>query len=217
MNQSLEIELKQEPFPHAIIRNFYDQEELSLIWRELDFLTSPHKLEHTSLHGSNGKDPLTGLPLSETLGLFLDEIYIGDRKISDILRLNRKIFQPEIIQAFESLSPLLGHLKIINQDYTKIKYYENGNYYRRHTDDSRFTAVTYFHKEPKAFTGGDLHFDEYNYTLPIENNMLVFFVGCIWHSSLDVKMNGDYPKCSGYGKYVMNQFLNFKPNFKENI
>lgn len=206
----LTIDLKQEPFPHAIIQNFYDQEELSLIWRELDFLTSPHKLEHTSLHGSNGKDQLTGLPLSESLGLNLDNIYNGDRKISDILRLNRKIFHPKILQAFESLSPLLGHLRIINEDFTKIKYYENGNYYRKHADDSRFTAVTYFHKEPKAFTGGDLHFDEYDYTIPIENNMLVFFVGCIEHSSLDVKMNGDYPKYSGYGKYVMNQFLDFQ-------
>jgi hypothetical protein len=208
----LTIDLKQEPFPHAIIQNFYDQEELSLIWRELDFLTSPHKLEHTSLHGSNGKDQLTGLPLSESLGLNLDIIYSGDRKISDILRLNRKIFQPKILQAFESLSPLLGHLRIINEDFTKIKYYENGNYYRKHADDSRFTAVTYFHKEPKAFTGGDLHFDEYDYTIPIENNMLVFFVGCIEHSSLDVKMNGDYPKYSGYGKYVMNQFLDYLQN-----
>jgi Rps23 Pro-64 3,4-dihydroxylase Tpa1-like proline 4-hydroxylase len=216
MNQPFEIELKQEPFPHAIIRNFYNQEELSLIWRELDFLTSPHKLEHTSLHGSNGKDQLTGLPLSESLGINLDQTY-GDRKISDILRLNRKIFQPEIINSFVSLSPLLGHLKMVNQDYTKIKYYENGNYYRKHTDDSRFTVVTYFHKEPKAFTGGDLHFDEYDYTIPIENNMLVFFVGCIWHSSLDVKMSGDYPKCSGYGKYVMNQFFDFVTTPKENI
>lgn len=213
----LTIELRQEPFPHAIIRNFYDQEELSLIWRELDFLTSPHKLEHTSLHGSNAIDTLTGLPMSESLGLSLDEIYQGDRNISDILRLNRKIFQPVIIQAFESLSPLLGHLKMVNEDFTKIKYYENGNYYRRHKDESRFTTVTYFYKEPKAFTGGDLHFDEYDYTIPIENNMLVFFVGCIEHSSLDVKMNGDYPKYSGYGKYVMNQFLDFKTKPKESI
>jgi hypothetical protein len=46
--------------------------------------------------------------------------------------------------------------------------------------------------------------------------MLVFFVGCIEHSSLDVKMNGDYPKCSGYGKYVMNQFFYFMENM-ENV
>lgn len=213
----LTIELRQEPFPHAIIRNFYDQEELSLIWRELDFLTSPHKLEHPSLHGSSGIDQLTGLPLAESLGLELDQAYSGNRNISDILRLNRKIFQPEIIQTFESLSPLLGHLKIINEYFTKIKYYENGNYYRKHEDTSRFTVLTYFYKEPKAFTGGDLYFNDYDYTIPLENNMLVFFVGCISHSSLDVKMNDNYSKCSGYGKYVMNQFLVYNDKLKENI
>jgi len=212
----LTIELRQEPFPHAIIQNFYDQEELSLIWRELDFLTSPHKLEHPSLHGSNAIDELTGLSKTQSLGLSLDENYSGNRNISDILRLNRKIFHPEIIQTFESLSPLLGHLKIINENFTKIKYYENGDYYRKHEDTSRFTVVTYFYKEPKAFTGGDLYFNDYDYTIPIENNMLVFFVGCITHSSLDVKMNGDYPKCSGYGKYVMNQFLGYNEKLKEN-
>ena len=31
----------QDPFPHAIINNFYNKEELKLIWEELNFYTKP--------------------------------------------------------------------------------------------------------------------------------------------------------------------------------
>ena len=33
-----------DPFPHLIFHNFYDDEELKLIWQELDFYTKPGKL-----------------------------------------------------------------------------------------------------------------------------------------------------------------------------
>ena len=33
-----------EPFPHLIFKNFYNQEELDLIWEELNFYTKPDKL-----------------------------------------------------------------------------------------------------------------------------------------------------------------------------
>ena len=36
-------ELK-EPFPHLIVENMYNEEELELIWEELYFLTKPNKL-----------------------------------------------------------------------------------------------------------------------------------------------------------------------------
>ena len=33
-----------EPFPHLIIKNFYNEDELQLIWEELKFFTKPDKL-----------------------------------------------------------------------------------------------------------------------------------------------------------------------------
>jgi len=33
-----------EPFPHMIINNLYNEEELELIWEELKFFTKPGKL-----------------------------------------------------------------------------------------------------------------------------------------------------------------------------
>ena len=34
----------KEPFPHLIIEDFYNPEELDLIWEELNFYTKPGKL-----------------------------------------------------------------------------------------------------------------------------------------------------------------------------
>jgi hypothetical protein len=206
--QELTIELKQEPFPHAIIRNFYTEKELSLIWRELDFYTSPVKLVDSQALGG-AIDNLTKLPLSKHYGVDLDFIYEKKREMSDILTLNRKVFDASVTNTICQLSPLVWDLKQVNVDWTKVKYYEDGEFYQAHKDAARFTFLTYLYKEPKAFTGGDLHFEEFNYTIPIENNMVVFMKGCIKHASTELKMN-DYvtEKFSGYGKYTIAQFLN---------
>lgn len=190
------IKLMQEPFPHLVITDVYSEQELKLIWQELDFLTSASKLLPANMQGS-----MDGNHLS----IVLDAIYT-QRNISNILTLNRKIYSKEIREAFSSLSPLLGHINLVNKDLTKIKYYENFNNYQKHQDTARFTAVTYFFKEPKLFSGGDLYFNDYDYLIPIENNMAVIFVGSIFHTvtPVDLKQLGHI---TGNGKYTMTQFM----------
>ena len=39
--ETLQAKAYTDPFPHLIIRNFYNEEELKLIWEELNFLTKP--------------------------------------------------------------------------------------------------------------------------------------------------------------------------------
>jgi len=208
MSTELDVDLISEPFPHMIIRKTFDEQELKLIWRELEFLNTPHKMNRPDRNGT-AVDQLTGLPLSNNYSLFLNGAYT-DPSISDILRINKKVVDPGITNAFASLSPLVGHIKHINTHTTKIRYYETGEYYRGHHDTARFTAVSYFFKEPKSFTGGDFHFDEYDYTVPVENNMTIIFVGCILHSTTELKMTDNKERFSGYGRYAMTQFLNIR-------
>lgn len=204
-----EIILLQDPFPHVIIKNLYNQQELDLIWRELDFLTSPHKFDKGEGDGSRGTT-LSGINPSYNFGLTLDTVYLK-RNVSDILTITDKLANNYFTEEIIKVSPLVGHLRYCNRSCTKVKYYENGNYYRGHHDASRFTFLTYLFKEPKKFTGGDLHFDHYDYTIEIENNSTVFFVGSIIHSSKELKMSLDIPSWSGYGKYCITQFVDFQP------
>ena len=42
-NSISNIKAYKEPFPHLIVDNYYDKEELELIWEELNFYTKPGK------------------------------------------------------------------------------------------------------------------------------------------------------------------------------
>lgn len=190
------------PFPYLKIENLYSTEELELIAQELDFLTHPDKLE-VPLSTGTAKDS-DGNPLKENRGLFLDEIY-SKRNISNILKVNRKIFNSEYLNSFSDLSFGYQNIKLCNYDSTLVNYYENGGYYKPHCDSFLYTAVTWFFREPRLFEGGDFYFSDYNEKIEIQHNMVVIFPSFVKHSVEEVKMMSDLP--SGYGRYSMSQFI----------
>jgi len=201
--------LKKEPFPHAIIEDFYSEEELKLIWKELEYLTSPNKMILSGKELRTAKDPLTQLIKSSSYGIDLDE-YFSKKTYSDILVITDKIFNQSLLNQIASLNPLMGHVAHLNDSNTKLKYYEDAEEYKGHIDTARFTMTNYFFKEPKKFTGGDLYFKDFDYTIEIKNNMVVFFCGAINHASTKLISNDFYDKFSGYGKYVVTKFLGIK-------
>ena len=192
-----------EPFPHLIVENMYNQEELSLIWEELNFLTKPHKFLQEDL--GTATDEVTGISKSQSKSIIIDNIYT-ERGISNILTLNRKLFCQEYLQAFSQIGPQCKSILQQNFDLTKIRYYENDNEYLSHIDHFNYTAITFFYKEPKLFQGGDLFFPEYSYTFKCDNNHMILFPSCILHAATKTIMNDKTP-CSGNGRYSMMQFM----------
>ena len=183
------------------IDNFYSEEELADIMHELKFLNKNGKLK-LPINTGTAKDD--NAVLKNNRGLFLDEIY-AERGISDILRLNRKIFTVEIINAF----PCMKAIKKSNSDTTLISYYEDSDYYKSHVDGAVLTALTYFHTLPKAFTGGDLYLREYDVTLPCVLNRVYFLSSLIEHEVTPVSMSIKHLS-KGFGRYCMSQFLSFR-------
>ena len=49
----LDFKFNNDPFPHVIINNFYSEQELSRIFRELEFLTSAKKLDPPKRTGTS--------------------------------------------------------------------------------------------------------------------------------------------------------------------
>jgi len=188
----------KEPFPFLKIENLYNEDELKLIWQELNFLTP--KLENPENTGT-AKD-IEGKSLKNNSGILLDDIY-QKRNISNILSINTKLFAPEIINAFSDLSFGYQNIKKTNYDRTLISYYENGGYYKPHEDIAIYTAITWFFKEPKAFTGGDFYFTDYNLKIEIQNNMLVLFPSFVKHSVDKVILENN--DIIGFGRYSMVQ------------
>ena len=95
MKEQLEAALYCEPFPLMVINNFYNQQELDLIWKELDFYTAPNKLFTAENYGG-----VVGY--TNAKAIVLDDLYknyennekgVNFRNISNILTVNRKLFE----------------------------------------------------------------------------------------------------------------------------
>lgn len=194
----------QDPFPYLIVDDIYSEDELQLIWQELEFLTYSTKWK---LPEETASAKLNGRILKNNLGIFLDGndgIY-ADRKASNILSVNRKILDKEIIGSYGALSFGYQTAFMTNTDTTLISYYEDSHYYEKHKDHAIMTALTWFYKEPKAFFGGDLIFSDFDkHTVELKNNRTVLFPSFVFHEVEEICMPEHKP---GFGRYCMAQFF----------
>lgn len=193
----------EKPFPHLIIQNFYNPEELELIWEELKFYTKPGKL-------FEAKDFGGVVDKTNSHAIILDEIYKKNRKLSNILTVNRKLFTSETLDLFAEIDDCCCIANQSNTDITKVRYYHNDEYYDPHTDKPfHFLAFSYFHKQPKKFSGGELIFPKYDYYYPCDDNSMIIFPGWVEHGVSKVKIN-DSEYYDGYGRYAITSFFGSK-------
>lgn len=197
------VTLNEEPFPHAIIDDFYNEEELKKIFIEIDYLFP--KLESLGRRLGTAIDKVSGEHLSSGHAICLDSLFT-DSKNSNIVQITNKIFLPQLLYTISDIHPLYGHVKQLNASNTILKYYNDKDSYKPHTDTARFTLLNWFCKEPKAFEGGDLIFQQFdNYKIDFKNNRAVFFCGALYHESTPLKFNKDAKEDSG--KFVVTKFL----------
>lgn len=200
----MKITLCKDPFEYIIIDNTYTEQELNLIFLELDFFcasknftvpvnTNTAKFENGEIKKSNA-------------GVFLDDVY-KDRNFSNILKLNRKIFNLNV----EQPSVIFNFLKESNFDKTLVSYYENNDYYKPHKDNSILTMLTYLYKSPKLFDGGDLLLNDYEIAFEPWFNRTYIIPSVVQHEVTTIKMKDD--DCGkGFGRYCITNFI-FKENF----
>jgi len=201
---TLKIHQIKNPFPFLQIENLYSEDELILIWKEFDFLTHPDKLELPENTGT-ALDEETKVPLKKNKGLFLDNLY-SSRNISNILTVTKQLFSPVILDAFAELSFGYENIKDTNKDATLLSYYDNSEYYKSHKDQALYTAVSWFFKEPKSFSGGNFYFTDYGVKIEVQNNMAVIFPSFINHAVDEIVLEKNN-NLTGYGRYAISQFL----------
>lgn len=200
------IELKRvRKMPIAVIDNFYSEEEYAKILDEMIFLSQPGKLKDPEDTGSAVNHE--GEPLKSNKGCFVDHIY-ADRAFSDILRINRKLFTEDVMSELSKSDNVFDYLRVCNRDVSLMSYYENGDHYKPHRDIAVLTALTWFHKTPKRFKGGDLTFEQ-KVTVECIPNRLVIFPSFIYHEVSEVQMEKQYQNGSN-GRFTMTQFASFQ-------
>ena len=204
MTEQIQADAYETPFPHLILHNFYNDEELDLIWEELDFYTKPNKLLDV-------KEYMGVVDKTNAKAIYLDVVYSKKyRKLSNILTVNRKVFEPQVLEPFSKLHDCVLHASECNYDHTKVRYYHDGDFSEPHTDNFfQFLAFSYFYREPKRFEGGELFFPKYNYSFTCNNNSLIMMPAWVEHGVTKVSIkDSDY--YDGYGRYAITSFFGNK-------
>ena len=189
--------------PVIFIQDFYSQKEFRAIFDELKFLSSIDRFKGPEHYDGpeTAYDPEGNILISGK-GMHLDVVY-KDRSESDILKVNRKLFNEETTSLLESYHSFFRYVRRSNTDNTKLHYYTDGDYYKSHFDDCVVTAISFFYTEPKGYTGGDLLL-EHTLTIPCLNNSMVVFPSIMWHEVTPIVMSNFNPNM---GRYSMTQFI----------
>jgi len=180
------MEVYTEPVTFCIVRNFYTKDELELLGKELENL-KPH---FGGPEKTGTAHDVLGNVKKDNMGLFIND------HNHPICKLNRKVLRAEFIHDLAKENWFFSYMKHCNQDNTLVSYYEDSGHYKTHTDSSIVTAISYYWKEPKMFTGGDICFGDF--VVPVTNNSLLIFPSCTEHQVTSL---------TGSGRYAITQFI----------
>jgi hypothetical protein len=150
---------KKDPFPHIAFEDFYDRDELTLVWQEINFISR----------------------FKGTESFYLDHIYT-DRKFSNLLRVNRKIFLSGVLTLFSEMSSELIDCSTVSNDLTLLKNCNNvdkENSLISTTSGFAFSAFSSFFGEIEEAQGGRLHFPQHDYNLELKHNALTIVPGYV--------------------------------------
>jgi Rps23 Pro-64 3,4-dihydroxylase Tpa1-like proline 4-hydroxylase len=188
-----------EPFPHYIVHDFFTESELSGIWNEIEYLHRTNSFKDKERTG----DPVS----NNKIGIILDQHYESDRSKSFILNAYSKLFK---LGPYLSNKHLYNFVMDSNNDTTYLSYYLNNSEYKPHTDFSVMSAVYTLWKEPKQFSGGDLHFPNDSYTPELRSNSLIIFPSHQLHGVTKVTSDDSLLGSSRYSisKFILKTLVN---------
>ena len=194
--------IHQEPIPYMLVKNYFSEDDIEHMFRELKFLTP--KMEFQDGTNLPTKDHKKNVQIN------LDKLY-ENRDTSNILNVMNKIYNDgELISNLEIASWFYEVWGYTNNDNTFVAYYENTDYYKTHRDIAVISMMYWLWEEPKSFTGGNLHLTDYDIEIPIERNQLMIMPSSTRHAVDPVKMIKQTDKLSGMGRYCIVRFLKLK-------
>ncbi len=206
---SVQVNKDNPTYPFIVIDNYYNPEEESAVWKELDFFTSNtlsimDRAENTIV--ARDED---GTSKSKAYRVYLEDYYIN-RKVSPILTFTKKLLTKEFADIMAQCEPYSRSFFSSNTDNTMVSYYEENDHYRPHHDTFLWTTLIWFVKEPRLFDGGNFVLNDLGYEIRLHHNRMVMFPSCFMHSVTPVKFHTN-PKEPGYGRWTITHFYNSKP------
>lgn len=205
----MNIEFHKIPETIAIIRGWYSEEELDMIWRELEVVCSPFILVKAGDTLDRSAIDADSQPLKKGHGLFLDYLYENVRHRSFILKLNEKLFNKEFIERLIKEDPAFTYFMRTDIDFTLANYYDTQDEYQLHWDKSIYTSNVILWKTPRKFDGGKFLLTSNELDFDIQSNDMIIFPGYVPHRVTPLVPHDDYIPWKS-GRYSLANFINFR-------
>jgi len=192
---------KNDKFPILQIDNWYSEKEMNNIYLELDYYMAIGKENMVKTEKDNSTAVENDIPLSTGYRLkpHRNDFY------SCINRCLMKQSSKKFNKYVEESMPQGNSFKHTNFNSSFISYYEDGDYYKSHTDIALFSCLIWIYKEPKNFTGGDITFSQCNTTIQCKNNRMIFFPSYYLHEVSEINLI-DKNK-SNSGRFCITHFF----------
>ncbi len=195
-------------FPFLMIDNFYNEEELELIWEDLTSIgTLGSLLVKAKGHEGVATDE-DGTPKADLRRCGLDELYEGNREKSNIFKVYEKITSSKVVDAYKETTAAYRTFTSTNNDATIVNYYDHGDYYKEHNDVFIHSCLIFFYIQPKKFTGGDLVFTDSGATVECLHNRMILFPSYYLHKVTEIEMNEE-DRNKGLGRYSFAHFYTY--------
>jgi hypothetical protein len=192
-------------FPVVVIDDFYDEIAKEKIMQELLFLhNDPRKMLDPNDTGA-AMDINTEEPLKKNKGVFLSNVFVNKEHSNILTESSINIFDGRMNDRLKPLHTFFRYFENIKNYSTLISYYEQNDYYKSHMDNAIITAITWFYKQPKAFTGGNLTVEE-QLKIECKNNRFVIFPSILFHSVDALSMNPNITD-DHFGRFAITHFL----------
>lgn len=201
----------KEPFDCFTFENFFTEEQLVDVWKELDYITS-NELIVTDDQKKVGtaEDPKTGELIAKRKGIFLEHLYANFRQSSKIYNHIKDNFlhNNTLVDTFPK-STLIKYMPHTNHDSVLLSFYNDNDYYKPHVDSSVMTLIIYLWKGEKTFEGGELIFVDDELEFDPGYNEAILFPSCHRHEVEKIISKGDkdYP----FERIAVSVFLTIKP------
>ncbi len=203
----MKLSQQNNPLPYILIDDFYTEQELKEIWKELEFINTPEKLslaDNVTSANSNTK----GVKAVNRRA-FIHDIYRNPKfsNIYTITHVNLASKYEEIFKTHKNWFFNTFTCKYVAQ---LLSYYENADYYLSHQDDCYITMLTWLFKEPKVFEGGELTFTKEKETIELKSNRSIIFPSQVYHEVSPLVLPTECIN-KRMGRYCITTFLDSVP------
>jgi len=200
---------KDTQIPYIIVDDVLEENFLPLLWDELNFLSRDLDTLETADGASGSASRINEKGEKEYLKnnkcLFVDSFYT-DHKKSSVLKVGHNaIFNEKFITEIVPFHPWFRYLFQSCTFSTLLSYYDHGTYYEQHQDTSVLSALIWFYKEPKKFTGGEFVIEGTD-VIECKNNRMALIPATALHEVKTVELQEE-DRDSRLGRYTITLFI----------